>query len=68
MRKVYGFSIKEISKRLNMPTSTINYHIAKGMICCDNAIESYEVGGLPNKKVEKTDNSPLRQKYKGGIE
>ena len=42
LRKVYGFSIKEISKRLNMPTSTINYHIAKGMVCCDNAMEQYE--------------------------
>lgn len=42
LRKVYGFSIKEISKRLNMPTSTINYHIAKGMVCCDNAMENYE--------------------------
>ncbi|MEW6997841.1 RNA polymerase sigma factor [Colwelliaceae bacterium BS250] len=42
MRKVYGYSIKEISSKLNMPTSTINYNIAKGMTCCDNAIESYE--------------------------
>ncbi|MGS2723348.1 RNA polymerase sigma factor [Porticoccus sp. GXU_MW_L64] len=42
MRKVYGFSIKEISKRLDMPTSTINWNIAKGMTACDNLIEQAE--------------------------
>lgn len=66
MRKVYGFSIKEISKRLNMPTSTINYNIAKGMICCDNAMESYEAGVLTSKEVEVSE--ALRQKLKGGVE
>ena len=68
MRKVYGFSIKEISRRLNMPTSTINYNIAKGMVCCDNAMESYEAGVLDNKEVEKTDSSLLRKNSKGGDE
>lgn len=39
MRKVYGLSIKEISKRLDMPVSTVNWNIAKGMTHCDNVIE-----------------------------
>lgn len=64
MRKVYGFSIKEISKRLDMPTSTINYNIAKGMVCCDNAMEEYEMGGLINTDVEHSENTLARQKMK----
>ena len=65
MRKVYGFSIKEISRRLDVPTSTINYNIAKGMVRCDNAIEKYEVGVLASKEVEVDDSSLMRQKIKG---
>jgi len=68
MRKVYGYSIKEISSRLKMPTSTINYHIAKGMICCDDAMESYEAGNMSNKEVEVSENATLRQNLKGGVE
>ena len=41
MRKVYGLSIKEIAERLDMPTSTINWNIAKGMTHCDNLIEKH---------------------------
>ncbi|WP_019028929.1 RNA polymerase sigma factor [Colwellia piezophila] len=67
LRKVYGYSIKEISSRLNMPTSTINYNIAKAMICCDNAIERYEENGLANEEVEVSDNSTWSQKLKGNI-
>ena len=55
MRKVYGYSIKEISSRLNMPRSTVNYHIAKGMVCCDNAMEKYEANTeslADNKAIE----------------
>jgi len=65
MRKVYGYSIKEISKRLDMPTSTINYNIAKGMICCDNAMERYEASDLANEKVDVSDNSTDSQKLNG---
>lgn len=68
MRKVYGYSIKEISKRLNMPTSTINYNIAKGMICCDDAMESYEAGNMSNKEVEVSEKFTLSQNFKGGVE
>lgn len=68
MRKVYGFSIKEISKRLNMPISTVNYNIAKGMVCCDNAMERYENGDLTNKEVNVMDSKLLRKKLQGGVE
>jgi RNA polymerase sigma-70 factor (ECF subfamily) len=67
MRKVYGYSIKEISSRLNMPTSTINYNIAKGMICCDNAIERYEANDLTNDKADKSERSALCKELKGDI-
>lgn len=68
MRKVYGFSIKEISSRLNMPTSTINYNIAKAMVCCDNAMENYqaEEGAVKNNK--PAERSKLRSKAKGEAE
>ena len=67
MRKVYGYSIKEISKRLDIPTSTINYNIAKGMICCDNAMESYEASVLANEEVNMSESSAQRQKLNGDI-
>ena len=67
MRKVYGYSIKEISKRLNMPTSTINYNIAKGMICCDNAMENYEAGVLTIIEVGVSESTAPHQKLKGGV-
>lgn len=42
LRKVYGLSIKEISRKLDMPVSTVNWHIAKAMVHCDNLIEQVE--------------------------
>jgi RNA polymerase sigma factor (sigma-70 family) len=54
MRKVYGLSINEIAERLDMPTSTINWNIAKGMTHCDNLIEKHENSGVSQAKNEKT--------------
>ena len=68
MRKVYGFSIKEISKRLNIPTSTINHNIAKGMICCDNAMEKYEAGNQVLKKARMSKKSLHTQSQQIGGE
>lgn len=68
MRKVYGFSIKEISSRLNMPTSTINYNIARAMVCCDDAMESYEAGEFAKSKDIMNKESHLGSKSKGGVE
>jgi RNA polymerase sigma-70 factor (ECF subfamily) len=42
MRKVYGFTIKEIASRMDMPVSTINWNLAKGITHCDNIAEEYE--------------------------
>ena len=42
MRKVYGFTIKEIASRMEMPTSTVNWNLAKGITHCDNLVEQYE--------------------------
>lgn len=54
MRKVYGLSIKEICERLDMPSSTINWNIAKGMIHCDNLIEKNANSSVSQAKNEQT--------------
>jgi len=50
MRKVYGLSIKDISRRLDMSTSAINWNIAKGMTHCDNLIERNEKSASMNSE------------------
>ena len=64
MRKVYGLSIKEISKRLDMPTSTINWNIAKGMIHCDNLIEEHETSNV-RLSTRDSDKKDLNDRNKG---
>ena len=59
MRKVYGLTIKEISDRLGIATSTVNWNLAKGMTHCDNIIEKKEKTSIHVK-------SSLQEK-KGGI-
>lgn len=50
MRKVYGLTVKEIAVRMDMPISTINWNLAKGIAHCDNLVEQYE----QNKQCSKT--------------
>lgn len=42
MRKVYGLTVKEIAARMDMPVSTINWNLAKGITHCDNWVEQHE--------------------------
>lgn len=57
MRKVYGLPIKEIAEKLEIPISTINWNIAKGMTHCDNAIEQNEImTSLESKR--RSDSTP----------
>ena len=39
LKKVYGFSSKEIAKRLSIDVSTVDKHLAKGMVICRNHLE-----------------------------
>lgn len=40
LRKVYGFSHKEIAKHLDISVSTIEKHLAKGIIKCDEHLRA----------------------------
>lgn len=42
LRKIEGLSIKQISEQIDMPISTINYNLAKGMACCDAALKEWQ--------------------------
>ena len=39
LKKVYGFSSKEIARRLGINISTVDKHLAKGMVICRNHLE-----------------------------
>ena len=39
LKKVYGFSSKEIAKRLSIDVSTVDKHLSKGMVFCRNHLE-----------------------------
>lgn len=39
LKKVYGLSSKEIAQRMDISVSTIDKHLAKGMVSCRNNLE-----------------------------
>ena len=41
MRKIYGFSTKDIAKRMNISTITVSNYITKGMCAYNDAILKY---------------------------
>jgi RNA polymerase sigma factor (sigma-70 family) len=45
MRKVYGFSTKEIAKRMNIAPSTVSNYITRGMCTYNNAVNKNQDGG-----------------------
>jgi len=46
--RVYGLSQKEVSERLNISVSTVEKHIAKGLLRCADYMEKYESTGSLN--------------------
>ena len=38
MRKVYGMSYKQIAERLNISNSTVEKHLAKGVLQCESFV------------------------------
>lgn len=55
MRKVYGMSYKDIAKSLNITVSTVESHIEKGFVRCDDYVEAHMAEG-------KSDKLPLSRK------
>jgi RNA polymerase sigma-70 factor (ECF subfamily) len=49
LKKVYGFSQKEISKFLDLSESTVEKHVAKGLLKCAQYMERNEVTSTQNK-------------------
>ncbi len=42
LKKVYGLSQKEISQHLNLSQSTVEKHVAKGLLSCAQYMEKFE--------------------------
>ena len=51
LRKVFGFSQKEIARRMNIAESTVEKHISNGMQRCNVYMQAYGVEKLPAKKL-----------------
>lgn len=48
MRKVYGFSTKEIAKRMNIAPSTVSNYITRGMCTYNDAVNKHQAGDNDN--------------------
>lgn len=64
LRKVYGFSHREISERLGISTSTVEKHLAKGMYEYSNYVSDKEAMHTELTEV-RTDTSPRAMAKKG---
>lgn len=53
LKKVYGLSSKEISQRLNISVSTVDKHLAKGIVSCRNHLESKGYSFTKNMSITK---------------
>jgi len=62
MRKVYGFSHKEIARRLDISVKTVEKHLTKALQRCQNALQGGEPAGYEwgkNRKEVKAVHRPL---------
>lgn len=57
LKKVYGLSSKEIARRLNINVSTVDKHLAKGMVSCRNHLERKGYGFTRHYKRQKKQSS-----------
>lgn len=62
MRKIYGYSHKEISERLDISTSTVEKHLATGFARCLAALKAREEDGAPNTVQGDAASSPQSAK------
>lgn len=54
MRKVFGFSHKEIARRLNISTRTVEKHLTKALQRCQQSGEATEAAGTPPREGQFT--------------
>lgn len=62
MRKIYGFSHKEIARRLDISVKTVEKHLTKGLQRCQDALQGGEPAGYEwgkNRKAAKVAKRPL---------
>jgi len=53
LKKVYGMSRKEIASYMGITESTVQKHIAKGVLLCTDYLESLDVRDRPAEHVEQ---------------
>ena len=64
LRKVYGFSPKEIAEQLDISVKTVESHLTRGLIRCTEYMDNEE--SKHQTDVEKIDNVSLRGKGANG--
>ncbi len=59
LKKVYGLPNKEVAERLGISVSTVDKHLAKGLLMCRDHLErrGYELGGKRSKTAVKVKNA-----------
>jgi RNA polymerase sigma-70 factor (ECF subfamily) len=50
LKKVYGLSQREIAEYLGIAESTVEKHVAKGMLHCWRVVEAYDAGATPQQQ------------------
>jgi len=64
LKKVYGFSQKEIAQYLNLSESTVEKHVAKGLLKCVQYMERVEKSTTFNKNSKEISNIIRRKATK----
>jgi RNA polymerase sigma factor (sigma-70 family) len=62
LKKVYGLSRKEIAEYMNISESTVQKHVAKGVLLCAEYLEGTEVATNRAQRPRPSDSSGLKQK------
>lgn len=62
LKKVYGLSRKEIAEYMGITESTVQKHVAKGLMICADQLEGFRRNGHEGRPNGRTDPAPLRRK------
>ena len=70
LRKVHGLSQKEVAEKLGISASTVEKHVAMGLLKCSDylRLRGYEVGAVLTSAIEPSDvlAAPSRKSASGG--